>query len=39
MNTLPNSGMTTIPVFGNWWDGKLPVYYGADGTPLIQIPN
>ena len=21
------------------WDGKLPVYYGADGTPLIQIPN
>lgn len=21
------------------WDGKLPVYYGADGTPLIQIPD
>lgn len=21
------------------WDGKLPVYYGADGNALIQIPN
>ena len=21
------------------WDGKLPYIYGADGTPLIQVPN
>lgn len=21
------------------WDGKLPYLYGADGTPLIQVPN
>lgn len=23
----------------NKWDGKLPVYYGADGNTLIQIPT